>query len=588
MNPSTAQARVVVDELARCGVRQFVVCPGSRNAPLSMASARAAAAGQVTLHVRIDERSAAFFALGLAKSGQPVAVVVTSGTAVANLHPAVLEAHHTRKPVLLLTADRPVELLGTGANQVIDQRAVFGAAATYVDFPIAESRDGQNAVWRALICRAVATATTTGPVQINVPLRDPLVPDAADDWPEPLDGRTDNRPWTLAPTAVPPVGTPVPDLGPRPLVILGDGDQTLLTKAASTAATAGWPVLAEPTATAAALAGGADLITHGTLIANADPIALQPTGLVIAGRPTLTRWVARLMHTVGVVHVVDDNPQWTDAAHAATSVSRWLSPDLVGAPADPAWLASWRDADDTVTGAVARFLAEQPWPTGLRVAREILAALPPDAVLFLGSSNPVRLVDLVAVPRADLRVYANRGVAGIDGSVSTAAGLSVGLGTQTYALLGDLTFLHDTNGLLLGPDEQRPDLTVLVLNDVGGGIFSLLEQGAPAHEGSFERVFGTPHQVGIAALCAAHRVPYRSVKTPDDLIAAIAEQGGLRVVEIPVPARGHPRPARRPRLGRPRRYSVSCSKASRIGIILALASSTSLSGSESGMIPPPA
>jgi 2-succinyl-5-enolpyruvyl-6-hydroxy-3-cyclohexene-1-carboxylate synthase len=205
---------------------------------------------------------------------------------------------------------------------------------------------------------------------------------------------------------------------------------------------------------------------------------------------------------------------------------------------DPRWLTDWRDADDAVGRAVGKFLAEVPWPTGLRVAREILAALPADAVLFLGSSNPVRLVDLVAVPRPDLRVYANRGVAGIDGSVSTASGLTMGLGGRGYALLGDLTFLHDTNGLLLGPDEQRPDLTVLVLNDVGGGIFSLLEQGAPAHEASFERVFGTPHQVDLERLCAAHGVPYRRADTVDQLTSAMAEEGGLRVVEVPVPREG--------------------------------------------------
>jgi 2-succinyl-5-enolpyruvyl-6-hydroxy-3-cyclohexene-1-carboxylate synthase len=528
----------MVDELARCGVRQFVVCPGSRNAPLSMALADAASAGRVTLHVRIDERSAAFFALGLAKAGQYVAVVVTSGTAVANLHPAVLEAHHTGKPVLLLTADRPVELLDTGANQVIDQRAVFGGAAAFMDFPIAETRTGQNAVWRALVCRAVATAAT-GPVQINVPLREPLVPDGDDEWPESLTGRPDDRPWTAVSATADPLGSPLPDLGPRPLMVLGDGDPELLTDAARTAAVAGWPVLAEPTATAAALAAGAELVTHGTLVVNADVLALQPTGLVIAGRPTLTRWVARLMRTVGVVHVVDNNPQWTDAAHVATSVSRWLRPaDLVAPQVDPRWLTDWRDADDAVSRAVGKFLVEMPWPTGLRVAREIVAALPADAVLFLGSSNPVRLVDLVAVPRPDLRVYANRGVAGIDGSVSTATGLTMGLGANGYALLGDLTFLHDANGLLLGPDEQRPDLTVLVLNDVGGGIFSLLEQGASAHETSFERVFGTPHQVELGQLCAAHGVAYRRVDTVHELTAAIAEHGGLRVIEVPVPRDG--------------------------------------------------
>ncbi len=539
MNPSTAQAGVMVDELVRCGVRQFVVCPGSRNAPLSMAVAQAADAGRLTLHVRIDERSAGFFALGLAKAGVQVAIVVTSGTAVANLHPAVLEAYHTRTPVLLLTADRPVELVRTGANQVIDARTVFGGAATLVDFPIAETRTGQHTVWRALVCRAVAAAET-GPVQVNVPLREPLVPDGDDEWLEPLAGRAADRPWTVAGAAPEPASQPLPDLGPRPLLVLGDGDPALLTDAARTAAAAGWPVLAEPTATASALLADAELITHGTLVINADAPDLRPTGVVIAGRPTLARWVARLTRTVGVVHVVDNNPQWTDAAHAATSVSRWLRPaDLVARQADPTWLASWRDADDTVTRAVAKFLAEAPWPTGLRATREIVAALPPDAVLFLGSSNPVRLVDLVAVPRADLRVYANRGVAGIDGSVSTATGLTLGLDARGYALLGDLTFLHDANGLLLGKDEQCPDLTVIVLNDVGGGIFSLLEQGAPAHAASFERVFGTPHQVDIARLCAAHGVPYRRADSVDELTTAIAEEGdGLRVVEVPVPRAG--------------------------------------------------
>lgn len=541
MNPSTAQAGVVVDELVRCGVRQVVVCPGSRNAPLSMALYVAAVAGRLTLHVRIDERSAGFLALGLAKGGsRPVAVVCTSGTAVANLHPAVLEAHHTGVPLLLLTADRPAELLGTGANQTIAQRGIFGAAASVVDFPVAERRAGQNPIWRATVCRAVAKSAD-GPVQVNLPLRDPLVPDADPDWPEPLAGRADDQPWITWPAREIPAGQRLPDLGPRVLLVLGDGDPALLTDAAATAAAAGWPVLAEPTAVAAALAGGAELIGNGTLIMSGAelPEPLRPSGVVVAGRPTLARWVANLMRATPVVHLVDENPQWTDPTHVAASVGSRLTPaDLPAHQQDPGWLAGWREADDAVADAVHKLLADQPWPTGPQVARETVAALPAGALLLLGSSNPIRLVDLVAAPRADLRVLANRGVAGIDGSVSTAVGLTIGADARGYALLGDLTFLHDTNGLLLGPEEQRPDLTVVVLNDLGGGIFSLLEQGAPEHAASFERVFGTPHQVDLAALCAAHRVPHQRVDTAADLRAALTGGTGLRVVEVPVPRGG--------------------------------------------------
>jgi 2-succinyl-5-enolpyruvyl-6-hydroxy-3-cyclohexene-1-carboxylate synthase len=541
VNPSTAQARVLVDELVRCGVRQVVVCPGSRNAPLSIALHAAALAGRLTLHVRIDERSAGFFALGLAKgSAAPVAITCTSGTAVANLHPAVLEAHHAGVGLLLLTADRPAELQSTGANQTIAQRGVFGAAASVVDFPVAERRAGQNAIWRATVCRAVAAAAD-GPVQVNLPLREPLVPDADPDWPEPLAGRAREQPWTVVSTREIVTGQQLPDLGSRVLLVLGDGEQVLLTEAATAAAAAGWPVLAEPTALGAALAAGAELIANGALIMSGAelPEALRPSGLVVAGRPTLARWVAKLMRATPAVHVVDANPRWTDPAHAAHSVSTRLTPAEVPArQQDPGWLAGWRQVDDAVAVAVHKFLADQPWPTGLQVAREVVAALPADALLLLGSSNPVRLVDLVATPRADLRVHANRGVAGIDGSVSTAAGLAIGAGRPGYALLGDLTFLHDTNGLLLGPAEQRPDLTVVVLNDGGGGIFSLLEQGAPEHAESFERVFGTPHQVDLAALCAAHRVPHRRVRTVSELRSALAAEPGLRVVEVPVPREG--------------------------------------------------
>lgn len=513
---------MIVDELARCGVRHVVLCPGSRNAPLAMAAFDAAADGRIALHVRIDERSAAFLALGISRAGAgPAVVCCTSGTAAANFHPAALEAHHSGTPLLLLTADRPAELLGVGANQTIEQRGLYGAAAPCVELPLAEPRPDAGAVWRSAVCQAVAAATA-GPVQLNVPLREPLVPSADPSWPSSLDGRADGGPWTRWPAPG------VPDavatgLAARTVLLVGDpaGQPSLVTAAARAAAEAGWPVIAEPTGRAAALAGGAAVLDHGSLLVNAVdlPAALRPEHVVVAGRPTLSRGFGAVRRAAERVVVLGG---WTDPQRTADEIATRVTP----AAPDPAWLAAWRTADSAVADVVAA------WPsTGARTAREVVAALPAGAALFLGSSNPVRLVDFFGRP-STATVLANRGVAGIDGSVSTAAGIALGSGGPCYALLGDLTFLHDVNGLLIGPAEARPDVTVVVLNDDGGGIFSLLEQGAPEYAASFDRVFGTPHHADLAALCAGYGVPHTLVTDPAKLAAALTPATGPRVVEI--------------------------------------------------------
>lgn len=524
---------MIVDELARCGVRHLVACPGSRNAPLSIAAFEAAAVGRITLHVRIDERSAGFLALGLGKAGTRAAVFCTSGTAVANLHPAVLEAHHSRVPLLVLTADRPVELQGTGANQTIAQRGLFGAAAPCVDMPQAERRAGGNAVWRGTLCHAVALAEH-GPVQVNIPFREPLVPSADDDWPEPLAGRPGDAPWTAAaPTTV--TGPGVTGLAARTVLLVGDpvGEPERITAAARLAAKAGWPVIAEPTGAAAALAGEADVLATGSLLLNAGEPPLLPDDVLVAGRPTLSRGVGALLRSARRVVTLS----WTDPQRLAAEVADHVDPDALPWP-DPDWLPGWLAADRAAGAAVRDLLAGEPWPTGAHVARDLVAALPTEAVLFLGSSNPVRFVDFVAPQRPDLTVLANRGVAGIDGSVSTAAGIALATGRPCYALLGDLTFLHDANGLLIGPDEPAPDLTVVVVNDDGGGIFATLEQGAPEYAASFERMFGTPHHTDLAALCAAHRVPHTLVADAGKLADALVPGPGLRVVEVRVDRAG--------------------------------------------------
>lgn len=519
MNPSTALARVLVDELARCGVRHAVLCPGSRNAPLSFALHDAAAANRLALHVRIDERSAAFLALGLAlRGGEPVPVVCTSGTAVANLHPAVLEAHHAGVPLLALTADRPPELVGTGANQTVAQSGIFAGAVRAAPVLSAPQRaGGQQGRWRSTVDRVVAAARGTlggrpGPVHLDVPLPEPLVPGPVPDWPESLAGRDGGAAWTTVPAQQARREAVVEiDLSQPTVAVAGHG---------SPPAPAGVPLVAEP-----GTACWPDALAAGPWLLGA-PGMPRPEQVLVLGRPTLHRAVARLLAAPDVaVTVVSEDPQWTDVA--GTAVAAGTAVRVTGSP-DRDWYEAWRAADARAASAVASTL---DGTTGLDVARQLVAALPGGALLVIGSSNPIRDVALAAVPRTGLTVLANRGVAGIDGTVATAIGAALAHGAPSYALLGDLTLLHDANALLLGPAEARPDLTIVVANDDGGGIFGLLEQGDPRHAAAFERVFGTPHGTDLAALCAAHHVPHEAV-TVDSLAGTLAPQPGLRVLEV--------------------------------------------------------
>lgn len=501
------QAQVVVDELARCGVTDAVLCPGSRNAPLAFALQAADDAGRLRLHVRIDERTAGFLALGLAvASGRPVPVCTTSGTAVANLHPAVLEASYAGVPLIALTADRPPEMIGTGASQTIVQAGIFGGAVRS-----ALTGAGSAAQYRSTVDRAVAAATGAlggwpGPVHLNLPFAEPLVPDGDGVAPEGRGG-----PWT----AVAPVLRTAPPLPLDPsaptLVIAGHGAPALNVPV---------PVVAEPSS--GAWAGS---VRTGSWLL--DVPALLPAQVVVAGRPTLHRQVQRLLADPAVaVYALADGAPWTDVAGAVRAVGA-----LPVLDPDPGWLRRWQDADEAASQALDKVLDDPAAVTGLRLARALVATLPDGAQLVLGSSNPVRDVSLAAAPRPGLTVLSNRGVAGIDGTVSTAIGAALVHDGPTYALLGDLTLLHDTTGLVIGPDEPHPDLTIVVLNDAGGGIFGLLEQGDPEHAHAFERVFGTPHRVDLAALCAALGVAYRLVDIAD-VPAALAPAPGMRLVEV--------------------------------------------------------
>ncbi len=474
----------------------------------------------------IDERSAAFLALGLAKaSGRPVPVVTTSGTATANLHPAVLEASLSGVPLLLLTADRPPELRGSGANQTVDQLALYGGAVRlFVELGAPEQRVGQNAYWRATTCRVLAAArgdlgSAPGPVHVNVALRDPLVP-ADGDWVEDLEGRTDGAPWTTrSPVARP---APADDLPERTVVVIGDGGDTA--GALGLAESRGFPVVAEPSSGA-----------HGPQVVAAAEVVLatagwldehRPDRVLVVGRPTLSRAVGRLLATTPT-DVVAAHLPWPDPSSTAARVLTGVPRSSNGDDGDLTWAASWLDAGQRAAAAVSEVL-DGSGLTEPVVAAEVVRAA--DRLLVVGSSKPVR--DLLLAPgKPGLQVLANRGVAGIDGMVSTAVGAALAHGGRTLALLGDLTFLHDSNGLLIGPDEPRPDLTLVVVNNDGGAIFGLLEQGDPSYAEAFERVFGTPHGADLGALCATTGTPHVRVETVDDLRAALGG-AGLRVVEV--------------------------------------------------------
>ncbi|GAA2818695.1 2-succinyl-5-enolpyruvyl-6-hydroxy-3-cyclohexene-1-carboxylic-acid synthase [Saccharopolyspora taberi] len=528
MNPSTAQAEVIIDELVRNGLREAVLSPGSRNAPLAFALHRAAEADRLRLHVRIDERSAGFLALGVAaRTKRPVVVVCTSGTAATNLHPAVSEAFHSGIPMIVLTADRPPELRAAGANQTIDQYRLYGSETRLFDeLAVAENRPGQNAYWRSQACRAW-DAAGNGPVHLNLPFREPLVPTGDADWCEPLAGRPEGGRWTE-----------VSDLGDGPSALSRLGASRGLVLVAGGAAEGasawgeryGWPVLSE---TGGVGLSGKAAISTGMWLLNLPEFVRRhrPEQVLCVGRNTVFRQVQRLLADTGVeVLLAHGGVDWPAPAHNVREVAETFG--SAPGPADHDWLLGWQQADHKASAALHAALDLERWPNGPIIARDLVDALPRSSLLVLGSSNPTRDVALAARHRPDVAVHRNRGVAGIDGTVSTAIGSALAHEGPSYALLGDLTFLHDSNGLALGPAEERPDLTIVVLNDDGGGIFSLLEQGNPEHSSSFERVFGTPHGTDLAQLCGAHGVPHTLVRQRSDFLEALRWRPGLRVVEV--------------------------------------------------------
>lgn len=556
IHPAAAFARELVAALSAHGVGDFVLCPGSRSGPLAHALAEASAesppigAPHINLHVRIDERSAAFLALGIARARaldgkpRPVALVTTSGTAVGNLLPAVMEAHHSGIPLILLTADRPSELRGIGANQTTDQEGIFGQFVRWEAEATAPEKNARTGRATLLAARAVHwalavpdredMASAPGPVHLNVEFRDPLGPDAGP-WPRidpekaTLLDRTRSRLRGITLTSR---GLPSADRG---IVIAGDGAGDVARKVAEAH---GWPLLAEPTSGARSGDNALGFYVGMLGTHEGQELAAKVRQVVVIGRPTLSRLVQRLIDDAPMLFVAAHGARWREAPRHAERVlpivpDEWLVPGKV----DERWLAAWHAAcedavraDDSPSDTATN---DGAW-NARAVARAFVESLSATDVAVLGASGPIRMVDSVApswpVGQAPTLV-ANRGLAGIDGTTSTAMGLALALGQPVSVLLGDVTFLHDAGGLLIGVEERRPDVRFVVVNDGGGTIFSGLEHvEAPADV--MRRVFTTPHGVNLEVLAVAYGARHLRATSAEMLAAILATPiDGIEVVE---------------------------------------------------------
>jgi len=563
MNPSSgtpdvgaanlAFARALIDELHAAGVATAVVCPGSRSTPLALAVAQHHG---LEHSVHIDERNAAFHALGYAKAtGRPVAVICTSGTAGANFLPAVAEASHARVPLVVLTADRPPELRAWGAAQTMEQRTLYTGFTRWSEEAPCPSEGVGTGYARALARRAVSEATgpAPGPVHLNLPFREPLVP------------ATIGEPSAVSQARPPAPAMPVQDARDpsgslaaqmrgtaRGVLVFGpDHPEPLLAESLRRMATAlGWPVIADP---ASGLRAGTTL--DGVLIHGADLLLREPDTadvlrpeLVVrfGGLPTskaLNQWLAR--HATADVWLVDPAGGFRDPQHRASQVLRASTRQFcdlvtagVRAPAgvDGSWLGQWRHADCVARTAVEQALAADARFLSPHLAKALWQALPAGAVLYAANSMAIREVDAFAGARADgLQVLANRGVNGIDGQVSAALGAAAGSRRPTALWCGDLTLLHDVSGLLAGRLHDA-DLTIVVSNDDGGGIFEYLPVAQAVPRSVFEPIFAVPHGLDLSEL--ARGFGWHAVRVTDSAsftrALGSALRGGRHVIEVPV------------------------------------------------------
>jgi 2-succinyl-5-enolpyruvyl-6-hydroxy-3-cyclohexene-1-carboxylate synthase len=533
-NPSTAQARAIADEFHRHGVVYAVISPGSRSAALAIAFDEHP---DIETVVVLDERSAGFHALGRCRVGSaPVVAVCTSGTALANYLPAVVEADLSLLPLIVLSADRPPDLLQIGANQTIDQVGMFGERARwFCNIAPADASRDWNSYWRGSVSQAVARSlghgSRPGPVHVNVAFREPTVPVTDDGrttgepYPHSIEGRPSNGRWQDHDRSWPTAGN-MSDLDGQGLIVVGEGefDPGSLDREAGRL---GWPVLATAMS---GLRGGDAITTYHHLLVDGVPQSLRPDFVISVGRVGPSDRIGALTSLDVPQLLIDRWGGWNDPRRETT---RFLQADPVESLASieaatgESLKSAWIDADRTMRLALDDCLGEDVIPTGPGVA-SILSGIDFDR-LIAASSMPIRDVDAHTVHRG--RVIANRGASGIDGFVSTAIG-AASLGGRTLALSGDLSLLHDASGFVTGPSGS---VVFVVIDNGGGGLFDLLPQAE--HAPGFERLFVTPHGLDLAALASAYGVESSTAPNLDGLaerMDGLLDASRTHLVVVPV------------------------------------------------------
>jgi len=507
INSSTLLARVIVRQIVEAGVKDVVISPGSRNAPLSLAFYQASKKGLIKLHVRIDERTAAFFALGIAKaSGLPVPIVCTSGTAVANYHPAVLEASHTNIPLLVLTADRPAALRRTGANQTTEQARIFGKAVRYFA-DISGSAYPMELPFNSL---------HSGPVHLNIQFEEPLVGEKSDSW---LENLTITAPKVFERKEP---GTFYTKSTRGVLVIGHDRGGLGAESVKKFSEELGWPVIAEDPLTFN------NALSHASIFLTSKTIAedLAPDTVVVIGRTTLSRSINAFIKMARKEIVIDPRLATVDTDRMAAQKFTQL-PVVEVQPVDADYAEKWNKYSLRASKMIGDI---STWSEAL-IAREIAKGIPTGTSLFISSSRPIRDLEGFAFAREGVETFANRGLAGIDGNISTALGIA-SQRKETIAILGDLGFLHDLTGLI---QKEEINLKIFVINNDGGGIFSTLSQRGVD---GFEEVFGTPHGLDPAAIATSIGITAMTINTKAQLISELsAPVDRISVVVINAPDR---------------------------------------------------
>ena len=531
----------LVDEWVRCGVRSAVICPGSRSTPMALALGRAEASGLIGTHVHLDERSAGFVALGVAMmTKQPCIVLTTSGTATVELHAAVAEAHHASVPLIVCTADRPPELQGVGAAQTIDQVRLYGNSLRwYGDLGVPDMALFLS--WRSFGSRAYleATGRRPGPVQVNLPFREPLIGEPA---PLPT-ARRNGTPWhrrlaTVSHLAPENAEALLGQLsGRRGIIVAGAGTHAAPDGPAAVLELAdalGWPVLAEPRSGCrvphSCVVGHADAFLRNQLVAE----ALRVDVIVQVGALPASKVLGQWLTASGAERIVlDATGSWPDpdrvaqvvididaAAFSRALLAAMTASDGNSHTAPQGWLQAWRGADDAAAEALVAALGQTQEATEPAVARGVMGSAADGDVVVVSSSMPVRDVEWFSARRHGVRVFANRGANGIDGVLSTAVGVATAdtatANAVTWLLIGDLALLHDSSALT-GLAARKLPLRIVVIDNGGGGIFSFLGQATALDPPLFERYWGTPQPVAVAELAAVHGLSVRTAHTATDL-----------------------------------------------------------------------